>query len=752
MRVRIALQMLVIAFGVGVAATVYWNWRPTPRAVSSASSEIASSPGESGDAEGESSVDDDREVAALTENIYIVESRNGRDIFAIWAEEQVDYEDGWNTWVQVRVRIYGKDGDGDDIEIRSDRARTAGAGGSDFDEVVFTGNVLVTLPSGGHFSTRRIDYDAVTGEVSNCTRNVLQYAGLEVRADCMRFQTAGDVTNASAVAEELRMWQNLVIRAVEDTESSAMSPGLTGKAEEMRFRPGGEFVRLDGEPQVTLDGVVIRGDELVLDVGPTADELRGLVATGAARVRLASTLADAGSAPADEGGVAERSASGQTLTGDEIEITLAAEGGGVDVITVAAAATEPARLTLGSFGRLDAGGLEVIPGDRLRARARDGVVWTPRRGSSGLSGLVADGLELTVAGDELESLVADGGVSATLLAGDGGERVFEGESLALGWASGEMTRGLWPEGVSLNIDGRSLRAGRATFSAPTASWILADSIDAEVETGSGAETATDAGTRSDGLPRISAPEFDFIATSMKLSPDGGLDATGLVNGTIGGSYLTAAAALFGDAEAVQLRAGKASVGVDGALRLLGKVEIVWQTQSLVANDILMEADPGRLRARGDVELVAVTGADSEYVTVTAQNLLVEEAASEVRLGGTAELRQGRRRISAGTMVVFVDEGGDWNQVTAQTLVEFEEDRARGSGDELEYSMTTRDLRLIGTDLVPALFVYEGVDPPAEYRSDEELRVSYAGDGIVIESTEDGRATTSVVPRQIQQQQ
>ena len=56
------------------------------------------------------------------------------------------------------------------------------------------------------------------------------------------------------------------------------------------------------------------------------------------------------------------------------------------------------------------------------------------------------------------------------------------------------------------------------------------------------------------------------------------------------------------------------------------------------------------------------------------------------------------------MVVFVDENGEWSQVNAETMVEFEEDRARGSGDELEYSMTTRDLRLVGTDLVPALFV------------------------------------------------
>lgn len=739
MRVRVALQMLVILFGVGVAVAVYWNWRPAPAAASSGSGETAPSPDTDlpDVAVGVPGAADEREIVSLTENIYIVESRNGRDVFAIWAEEQVDYEDGWNTWVQVRVRIYGQEGAGDDIEIRSDRARTAGTGGSDFDEVVFIGNVLVTLPSGAYFATRRIDYDAVTGEVSNCSRNTLHTAGLEVRADCMRFQTAGDVTNASVVAEELRMWQDLVIRADDVDDSGGMPSDLIGRAEEMRFRPGGEFVRLDGEPQVTLDGVAIRGDEIVLDVGPNADELRGLIATGAARVRMGSAPVQGGRASANDMGDGGRAAGGQTLTGDQIEIVVAPEGRGVSIITATSAAGELARLTLGGFGHLDAGGLEVVPGDRLTARAWDEVVWTPRRGAGGLSGLVADSLQLTVAGDDLESLEADGGVSAALLAADGGERTFKGERLALGWENGEMSRGLWPKGISLDVDGRTLRAGRATFDALTRSWVLADS--------------TDSGGSGDGLPRIRAAEFEFGATTMTLSPDGGLVATGLVNGTIGGAYLAAAAALFGDAEAVQLRAGTANVGIDGALRLLGKVEIVWQTQSLVANDILMEADPGRLRARGDVELVAVTGVEAEYVTATAQNLLVGEAASEVRLGGSAELWQGRRRISAATMVVFVDESGDWDRVTAETLVEFEEDRARGSGDELEYSMTTRDLRLIGTDSVPALFVYEGVDPPAEYRSNEELRVSYVGDGIVIESTEDGRATTSVVPRTIQQQ-
>ena len=89
MRVRIALQMLVIAFAIGVTFTVYWNWRPAPGAASSASSETASSPALPDAADGTSDVADGREVASLTENIYIVESRNGSDVFAIWAEEQV---------------------------------------------------------------------------------------------------------------------------------------------------------------------------------------------------------------------------------------------------------------------------------------------------------------------------------------------------------------------------------------------------------------------------------------------------------------------------------------------------------------------------------------------------------------------------------------------------------------------------------------------------------------------------------------
>jgi lipopolysaccharide export system protein LptA len=290
-----------------------------------------------------------------------------------------------------------------------------------------------------------------------------------------------------------------------------------------------------------------------------------------------------------------------------------------------------------------------------------------------------------------------------------------------------MRRGAWPDGISLSVDGRALDAGYATLDADSGAWILGGAVS----------------------PKIRADEFEFSAAELRLNSDGGITATGSVEGTIGGAYLAAAAALFGDAQAVQLKSGLAVVGTDGSLRLTGKVEIVWQTQSLVANDVLMESEPGRLRATSAVELVAVTGDEGEFVTVSAENLLVEEATSEVRVAGLAELRQGRRRIAAQTMVVLVDEAGEWSDVLAETGVLFEDDRARGSGNELEYSMTSRNLRLAGDALVPASFVYEGVDPPAEYRSDDELRISYSGDAIVIESTENGRATTSVVPREIQ---
>jgi lipopolysaccharide export system protein LptA len=718
MRVRSLLRVLVIVFGVGVGFAVYWNWRPAPGSASAAATSATSAAAEADEAAADD--EPEAEVAAMTENIYIVESKNGRDVFAIWAEEQTDYVDGWNTWERVQVLIYGDESEDDDIQITSDRARTTGADGSAFDEVVFVGNVLVTLPSGGAFTTRRINYDAVTGVVANCNRNTLQYAGLEIRADCMHFQTAGEVSSATAAAEELRMWQDLTIRAAAGADSN-MPDDLAGRADEMRFQPGGEFVHLEGTPQVNIAGTAIRGDTLVLDVGADADELRGVEATGAARARLGNVAAGEAEAARPQAN------SGKTLEGNVINVALAPEGGGVELITATGGAAKSANLILRGFGQLDAGDLEVIPGERLVARATGAVTWEPQRRTEGLNGLTAESLRLTVAADELESVEAGGGVTAALAGAGDADREFTGERLVLGWINGVLQRGAWPEGIQLRVDGRALAAGHANLDAETGAWELG----------------------GDTRPQIGADEFQFVADTMRLHPDGSLDATGLVEGTIGGAYLTAAAALFGDAEAVQLKSSEAVVGIDASLRLTGRVEIVWQTQSLVAADVLMESEPGRLRATGAVELVAVTGDDGEFVTVSAENLLVEETTSEVRVAGTAELRQGRRRIAARTMAVLVDPSGQWSDVLAEDEVEFEDDRARGSGIGLDYAMTTRDLRLRGDETIPALFVYDGVDPPAEYRSSEELRVSYNGDAIVIESTEDGRATTSVVPRVVQ---
>jgi lipopolysaccharide export system protein LptA len=735
MRVRAVLQAVVILFALGIGLTIYWNWQPSSVA-NPRREEPVEAPRPTG---GGADEDEDRDIASFTDEIRIRNTKNGRDIFTIWASEQIDFADGWNTWADVRVVIHDDNG-AKEIEIRSDRARTTGSdAGAQFNQVVFIGDVVATLPAGGEFTTRRIDYDAVTGEVSNCNRNTLEYAGLEIRADCMQFQTAGEVASATAVAEELRMWGDLKIRKGQDAPEA--SAGLEGSAEEMRFRPGQEFVYLIGKPSVKIEGATIRGDDLVLDVGPDADELRAIEADGAARVRIV----DVGTEESD----AESSVGAQTLTGDRVSIEVG-ESGRVGQLLAETAGGGIAELVLGGFGRLEAEELEMRPGDDgLEARAQRAVTWTPRGADGPLQGLSSGDLSLEVAGGEVRSLDAARGVRAILRGEGGAGRSFRGPRLVLGWAAGELASGSWPEGLTLDLDGRTLEAGVATFIPATRAWVLA-------------------GSRR---PKIKAPEFDFAAASMTLAPDGTLVASGGVTGNIGGDYLMAAAALFGDVTAVALRAGTATVQPDGALRLFQKVEVVWESQSLVANDLLLENSPGRLRARGAVELVAIAALNddvsadeagvaqaidavrsdrADYVTLSAENLLVEEATSEVRVAGDASLRQDTRRIGATSMLVEVDEAGEWSLVRAEGSVEFEDEDARGAGAELEYSLATADLRLIGDAVTPATFIYEGVDPPAEYRSDEELRVTQSEQGIIIESTEDGRATTSVVERGIRE--
>jgi lipopolysaccharide assembly outer membrane protein LptD (OstA) len=47
---------------------------------------------------------------------------------------------------------------------------------------------------------------------------------------------------------------------------------------------------------------------------------------------------------------------------------------------------------------------------------------------------------------------------------------------------------------------------------------------------------------------------------------------------------------------------------DGTITMSGRVQIVWESQSLVADRLRLETDPGRLHASGDIELIAAAAA------------------------------------------------------------------------------------------------------------------------------------------------
>ena len=159
---------------------VYLNWQPV-EALEHASGrvEIPGMP------------DGDRSVESRTETINFVKFRGDRKLYEIAAVELLDFSDGWNTWAGVNMRIFGKDGPDKDVVVVGDTMRTSGDGG-DFDEIRIIGNVRAELPNGGYFETRRLNYDVVSGVVSNCNRSTLFYAGYGVAGglssipDCRR--------------------------------------------------------------------------------------------------------------------------------------------------------------------------------------------------------------------------------------------------------------------------------------------------------------------------------------------------------------------------------------------------------------------------------------------------------------------------------------------------------------------------------------------------------------------------------------
>ena len=234
------------------------------------------------------------------------------------------------------------------------------------------------------------------------------------------------------------------------------------------------------------------------------------------------------------------------------------------------------------------------------------------------------------------------------------------------------------------------------------------------------------------------------ADTMQVDDDGALRATGEVAGSLGGSNLAAAAILFGGVEQVQVRAGDARVAPTGSLELGSRVEIVWQEQSLVAGTLRLETDPGRLRAQRDVELVAAEGGDAaEFVTVTAQNLLIEEETSEIRLAGEAVLRRADRQIQADKLTVLIGDDGVWKSVFAEDSVSYRDLQGQASGETLLYDLETSEILLTGSKDTPAVFRLDDL----EYASSEALRIVFQDEQVVIEATEAGRTRTSVVPRE-----
>ncbi|MFW6198534.1 MAG: hypothetical protein ACOC5E_01795, partial [Acidobacteriota bacterium] len=223
MSTRRVLRFVLVAVGLAIGGVIWWQWRP----VEADDGPVV-----------ELEVPEDREIASRSEGLHVTQSANGRLVFQLDAAEQMDFAAGWNVYDDVRLQIPTAATEEDPdaprpsdpcetdgcIRIRADALRARGRV-PDFDELRFIGNVVVDMPGGLDFRTRRLDYDPVTGIVSNCNRNELGYAGLDVRADCLRFETGGDVARDRRLeARELEMWGNLVVQTSAD--ASSLPPGL----------------------------------------------------------------------------------------------------------------------------------------------------------------------------------------------------------------------------------------------------------------------------------------------------------------------------------------------------------------------------------------------------------------------------------------------------------------------------------------------------------------------------------------------
>lgn len=699
MGLRSFLRLLMVALAAGVGLLVYVQWEPE----AGAGSEPENRP-QLEIPEGE------REIESVSHALRVSQTGiGGREEMWIEAERLLDYADGWNIWEGPDVMIMGRQPESteDDVHVVADTMRTTGEMG-DFTEVRFIGNVRAELPGEAVFETRRVDYDAVSGVASNCNRNILGYGGLQVGSDCLEFLIAGDPgASRSRTAEQLRMWGNLVVEA-SPAGGEGLPPGLRGSAAELRFRPGGEEVTLEGEPVLRFEGTLIQGETLRLDVGSGARQLRQVAAETAASVRM---------------GVGDDTDDDRitALTGEQVVITF---GSGARPETVLATGSGP-RLRLPGRGTLAAARIELVPaGGSRTVRATGDAEWEAWEGGAGPERLQATTLDLTLSGEQLETLEATGSVAARMDSGEAGGWRFGGPSLEMEWEPGAAapTRATWPDGVELEQGGRRLSASEARFA--DGEWTLS----------------------GDPRPRASSPEIELAANEITVSEDGETTASGEVSGTLSGAALAAGAVLFGDIPGVSFESDRVVLHPGGKAVLRDSVQVVWESQSLVTDQLMLEPDPGRLRARREVELVAVADPETtspDFVTIKADDLLVEQASSEIHAAGSARLRFEELEISAERMAVVVDESGLWNRVEAVKAVELGRPGMTASGERLEYTMDSGDMLLLGSDERPATFVYDEL----EYRSTEALRVRWEGEDVIIEATEDGRTRTKVVSRQ-----
>ena len=250
-------------------------------------------------------------------------------------------------------------------------------------------------------------------------------------------------------------------------------------------------------------------------------------------------------------------------------------------------------------------------------------------------------------------------------------RKFRGRRLELEWDAGKLVAGEWPQGVRFEAEGRRVASAEAQLEPDTGEWRLS----------------------GQPVPSVADDALSLAAQSIRIGAEGGVRASKAVTLQLGGDMLAAAGPLFGTATRVDVRAAEATIGTQGVLTLEERVEIVWQEQSLVAGELRMERTPGRLHASDDVELVAVAkssppasqGPESppespsegndvvatadeqsgRFITVSAEDLLVEEESAEIRLAGDALLRHGPRRIRADKLMVQLDDSGQWSVIEAE---------------------------------------------------------------------------------------